>query len=114
MEMLPYTGLLLLETAKAERLDSYAEHITGFVTQFGDESWSFICRTAGLCPSVWNGSDENYTPIQHIWMWKSVAMDLERMLCRGREGYRVWEQRLDYAHHAVPGAGQAGLGYGGG
>ena len=38
------TALLLLEAAEAERLDAYAEHIRGFVTQFGEEAWPFIFR----------------------------------------------------------------------
>ncbi|CAK9008890.1 Hypothetical protein SCF082_LOCUS10063 [Durusdinium trenchii] len=38
------TALLLLEAAEAERLDAYAEHIRGFVTQFGEEAWPFICK----------------------------------------------------------------------
>ena len=41
------TGMLLLEAAEAERLDLYAEHIRGFVTQFGEETWSFICQADG-------------------------------------------------------------------
>ena len=34
----------MLEAAEAERLDAYAEHIQGFVTQFGEEAWPFICK----------------------------------------------------------------------
>lgn len=41
------TGMLLLEAAETERLDSYAEHMRGFVTQFGEETWSFICQADG-------------------------------------------------------------------
>ena len=38
------TGMLLLEAADAERLDAYAEHIRGFVTQFTEEAWWIIAK----------------------------------------------------------------------
>ena len=36
--------MLLLGACDAERLDSYAETIRGFVTQFGDETWFLISK----------------------------------------------------------------------
>ena len=36
--------MLLLEASEAERLDAYAEHIRGYVTQFGEEAWPFVCK----------------------------------------------------------------------
>ena len=38
------TAMLLLHASEAERLDAYAEHIRGFVTQFGEEAWPFVCK----------------------------------------------------------------------
>eukprot|EP00435_Cladocopium_sp_Y103_P023871 s672_g5.t2 len=38
------TAMLLLEVADPERLDSYAETIRGFVTQYGDDSWFLIAK----------------------------------------------------------------------
>lgn len=38
------TAMLLLEACDAERLDSYAETIRGFVTQFGDDAWFLISK----------------------------------------------------------------------
>eukprot|EP00435_Cladocopium_sp_Y103_P054492 s1011_g17.t1 len=38
------TALLLLDAVDPERLDSYAETIRGFVTQFGDESWFLVAK----------------------------------------------------------------------
>ncbi|CAE7648821.1 unnamed protein product [Symbiodinium sp. CCMP2592] len=38
------TAMLLLEVVDSERLDSYAEHVRSFLTQFGDSAWWLIYK----------------------------------------------------------------------
>eukprot|EP00435_Cladocopium_sp_Y103_P028091 s625_g7.t1 len=45
------TAMLLLESCDAERLDSYAETIRGYVTQFGDDAWFLIAKADALMRS---------------------------------------------------------------
>ena len=63
------TALLLLDSCDPERLDSYAETIRGFVTQFGDECWFLVARADAQMRSganSWSDYAGSFGPVRHM------------------------------------------------
>ena len=93
--------MLLLETAKAERLDAYSEFVRSQVTQFGDEAWSFISRADTRLRS------EHLDRLRRQLVRTAVRLHREpslvRLLCGSHQRLQLLASGVVNTSNAIPG-----------